>query len=81
VDICWRRLYTDASIVKACLIICENMGFSRESGGKKRKREGQSQSRTDYVLRVVEEMRECESEGIPIRKVDEDINADADADK
>ncbi|KKK12503.1 hypothetical protein AOCH_004694 [Aspergillus ochraceoroseus] len=24
VEICWRRLYTDASIVKACLSVCDN---------------------------------------------------------
>jgi lysine-specific demethylase 8 len=30
VEICWRRLYTDASIVKACHNICDNCGISRE---------------------------------------------------
>ncbi|KAF7593817.1 hypothetical protein BBP40_010751 [Aspergillus hancockii] len=30
VETCWRRLYTDASIVKACLKICDNCGVSRE---------------------------------------------------
>lgn len=29
VDICWRRYYTDACILKACLTIAENCGFSR----------------------------------------------------
>ncbi|XHG07347.1 hypothetical protein AWENTII_010499 [Aspergillus wentii] len=29
VETCWRRLYTDASIVKACLTICENCGLDR----------------------------------------------------
>ncbi|KAH8434190.1 putative JmjC domain protein [Aspergillus melleus] len=30
VEICWRRLYTDASIVKACLQICSNCGLLSE---------------------------------------------------
>ncbi|OJZ89907.1 hypothetical protein ASPFODRAFT_30748 [Aspergillus luchuensis CBS 106.47] len=29
VDICWRRYYTDACILKACLTIAENCGFPR----------------------------------------------------
>ncbi|KAL2818378.1 GTP-binding protein Obg/CgtA [Aspergillus granulosus] len=29
VEVCWRRLYTDASIVKACLSICDNLGVLR----------------------------------------------------
>jgi lysine-specific demethylase 8 len=28
VKTCWRRLYTDASIAKVCLAICNNRGFS-----------------------------------------------------
>ncbi|RHZ59833.1 hypothetical protein CDV55_101618 [Aspergillus turcosus] len=28
VKTCWRRLYTDASIAKVCLAICDNCGFS-----------------------------------------------------
>ncbi|RHZ43962.1 putative JmjC domain protein [Aspergillus thermomutatus] len=28
VKTCWRRLYTDASIAKVCLAICNNCGFS-----------------------------------------------------
>ncbi|RDW90163.1 putative JmjC domain protein [Aspergillus mulundensis] len=28
VGTCWRRLYTDASILKACLIICDNLGLA-----------------------------------------------------
>lgn len=30
VETCWRRLYTDASIVEACLGICENCGVLRD---------------------------------------------------
>ncbi|KAI9042150.1 putative JmjC domain protein [Aspergillus affinis] len=30
VETCWRRLYTDASIVKACLQICSNCGLLTE---------------------------------------------------
>lgn len=32
VETCWRRLYTDASIVKACLAICENCEVPDEEG-------------------------------------------------
>ncbi|PYI04174.1 Clavaminate synthase-like protein [Aspergillus sclerotiicarbonarius CBS 121057] len=68
VDVCWRRLYTDASIVKACLLICERLGFVRDGGGRrKRKRE---QSNTEYVLRVIEEMGDCE--GMEVGEVDAD---------
>ncbi|KAE8387338.1 hypothetical protein BDV23DRAFT_186488 [Aspergillus alliaceus] len=35
VETCWRRLYTDASIVKACLSICNNIGFPREENSHK----------------------------------------------
>ncbi|KAA8651526.1 hypothetical protein EYZ11_005896 [Aspergillus tanneri] len=31
VETCWRRLYTDASIAKACLNICLNCGLLRDS--------------------------------------------------
>lgn len=31
VKTCWRRMYTDASLLKACLIVCENIGFQRDS--------------------------------------------------
>ncbi|KAE8156585.1 hypothetical protein BDV40DRAFT_74881 [Aspergillus tamarii] len=30
VQTCWRRLYTDATVVKACLNICHNCEFPRE---------------------------------------------------
>ncbi|KAE8353366.1 hypothetical protein BDV28DRAFT_148175 [Aspergillus coremiiformis] len=35
VETCWRRLYTDASIVKACLSICDHCGFPRERNSHK----------------------------------------------
>ena len=30
VETCWRRLYTDASIAKACLNVCDGCGVSRD---------------------------------------------------
>ncbi|RAH73124.1 putative JmjC domain protein [Aspergillus aculeatinus CBS 121060] len=31
VDVCWRRLYTDASILKACLNVCTNLDIRIDS--------------------------------------------------
>ncbi|KAB8214043.1 hypothetical protein BDV33DRAFT_183520 [Aspergillus novoparasiticus] len=35
VQTCWRRLYTDATIVKACLNICHNCEYPREGNSHK----------------------------------------------
>ena len=37
---CWRRLYTDASIVKACLCICEGCGLGIRLRGNAGKKDG-----------------------------------------
>lgn len=46
VETCWRRLYTDASIVKFCLVICEEYGSLDE--GNNGKREPEEASREIY---------------------------------
>lgn len=46
VETCWRRLYTDASIVKFCLVICEECGSLDE--GNNGKREPEEASREIY---------------------------------
>ncbi|PYH96716.1 GTP-binding protein Obg/CgtA [Aspergillus ellipticus CBS 707.79] len=66
VDDCWRRFYTDTSIVKACVTIYENSGIphDHEPEGKKLK----LQPHTEYVSRIIADFEYCDT---PV-KVDPD---------
>jgi len=56
VEICWRRLYTDASIVKACLVIIENCGALADEGDKNGK--GRYETGKEICARWVEGLLE-----------------------
>lgn len=50
VETCWRRLYTDASIVKACLRICSECGLSRD------KSSNDSHGQVPWLPRLIDDL-------------------------
>ncbi|PWY90070.1 Clavaminate synthase-like protein [Aspergillus heteromorphus CBS 117.55] len=86
VDDCWRRFYTDASIVQACVTIYENSGIPHhhhhhhhhrddETGGRKRKR----QPHTEYISRIIADFENW-GDGNGDGAMEQGVTVDGDAD-
>jgi hypothetical protein len=49
VKTCWRKLYTDASIAKVCLAICNNCGFSCDGHDSRLADGAENASKSDHI--------------------------------